>query len=235
MSETTIPIQGISPRAAARGEDWRRLARLATRLSIVSLLWLSIEGALGIVAGVTAGSVALVAFGLDSAIEGLASVVVIWRFSGGRLGSATVERRAQRGVAISFYLLAPYVAAEAIRTLLGGAAAQTSWLGIGLTGATIVICPWLGFAKRKLARRLDSGTVGGEGMQNILCAAMAGGVLLGLLTNALWGLWWLDPVVALAIAALCVREGRKAWQGDACACAACALPGPDRGPNRRSV
>lgn len=235
MSETAVPIRHLSRRTAARGEDWRRLARLATRLSVLSLLWLSIEGALGIVAGVMAGSVALIAFGFDSAIEGLASVAVIWRFSGGRLASATVERRAQRGVAISFFLLAPYVAAEAIHTLLRGALAHTSWLGIGLTAGTIVICPWLGFAKRKLAGRLGSGTVSGEGMQNILCAAMAAGVLLGLLANALWGLWWVDPVVAIAIAALCVREGRKAWQGGTCACAACALPEPPREPTRRQV
>src|SRR5215469_4777669 len=115
-------------------KSWLRLARLARLLSSLTLVWLGIEGAVGVVAGVIAGSIALVAFGLDSAIEGLASVIVIWRFTGTRTISPTAERRAQRWVAISFFLLAPYVAAEAIETLIEGAAAETSWLGIGLTG-----------------------------------------------------------------------------------------------------
>jgi divalent metal cation (Fe/Co/Zn/Cd) transporter len=121
--------------------SWLRLARLAKLLSSLTLVWLGIEGAIGVVAGIVAGSIALVAFGLDSAIEGLASVIVIWRFTGSRTVSADAERRAQRWVAISFFLLAPYVAVEAIETLIEGAAAETSWLGIGLTAGTLVICP----------------------------------------------------------------------------------------------
>jgi hypothetical protein len=101
-----------------------RLARLAKLLSSLTLVWLGIEGAIGVVAGVIAGSIALVAFGLDSAIEGLASIIVIWRFSGIRTLSPTSERRAQRWVAISFFLLAPYVAVEAIETLIDVAAAE---------------------------------------------------------------------------------------------------------------
>jgi hypothetical protein len=130
---------------------WLRLARLAKLLSSATLVWLSIEGAIGVVAGVLAGSITLVAFGLDSAIEGLASVIVIWRFTGSRTISADAERRAQKWVAISFFLLAPYVAAEAIETLIEGAAAETSWLGIGLTTGTLMICPWLGRAKQRVA------------------------------------------------------------------------------------
>ena len=103
---------------------WLRLARLAKRLSLLTLLWLSIEGAVGVVAGVLAGSIALVAFGLDSAIEGLASVIVIWRFTGSRTISADAERRAQKWVAISFFLLAPYVAAEGPHRAGPAAAAQ---------------------------------------------------------------------------------------------------------------
>jgi len=119
--------------------SWLRLARVAKLLSSVTLVWLGIEGVVGVIAGVLAGSMALVAFGLDSAIEGLASVIVIWRFTGTRTISADAERCAQRWVAISFFLLAPYVAVEAIETLIEGAAAETSWLGIGRSAVSLTV------------------------------------------------------------------------------------------------
>jgi divalent metal cation (Fe/Co/Zn/Cd) transporter len=203
-------------------QSWFRLARLAKILSSLTLVWLGIEGAIGVVAGILAGSVALVAFGLDSAIEGLASVIVIWRFTGTRTISPTAERGAQRWVAISFFLLAPYVAAEAIETLIEGAAAETSWLGIGLTVGTLVICPWLGSAKQHIAEKLGSRATYGEGTQNVLCAILAGAVLVGLAANTLFGLWWLDPTIALLIAVICIREGHKAWRGEQCGCANCS-------------
>jgi len=106
----------IAPGSAS----WFRLARRAKVLAALTLVWLGIEGAIGVVAGLLAGSIVLVAFGLDSAIEGLASVIVIWRFTGARTISADAERRAQKWVAVSFFLLAPYVAAEAIETLIEG-------------------------------------------------------------------------------------------------------------------
>src|SRR5258707_5688264 len=131
---------------------WLRLASRANFLAALTLIWLGIEGTVGVIAGILAGSIALVAFGLDSAIEGLASVIVIWRFTGTRTISADAERRAQKWVAISFFLLAPYVAVEAIETLIEGAAAETSWLGIALTAGTLVLCPWLGRAKRRIGQ-----------------------------------------------------------------------------------
>lgn len=201
---------------------WRRLARLAKLLAGLTLLWLGIEGAIGVVAGILAGSIALVAFGLDSAIEGLASIIVIWRFTGSRTISTDAERRAQKWVAISFFLLAPYVAAEAIETLIEGAAAETSWLGIGLTAGTLVLCPWLGRAKQRIGEQLGSRATYGEGTQNVLCAIIAGAVLVGLAANSLFGVWWLDPAIALAIAVVCVREGQKAWRGEQCGCATCS-------------
>ena len=200
-----------------------RLAHLAKLLASLTLVWLGIEGAVGVIAGVLAGSIALIAFGLDSAIEGLASVIVIWRFTGARTISPEAERRAQKWVAVSFYLLAPYVAAEAIETLIEGAAAETSWLGIGLTAGTLVLCPWLGIAKQRIGAKLESRATYGEGTQNMLCAILAGAVLMGLVANSLFGLWWLDPAIALAIAALCVREGQKAWRGEECGCTTCAV------------
>src|ERR1700740_1032914 len=180
-----------------------RLARLAKLLSSATLVWLSVEGTIGVVAGVLAGSIALVAFGLDSAIEGLASVIIIWRFTGTRTISAGAERRAQKWVAISFFLLAPYVAIEAIETLIEGAAAETSWLGIVLTAGAFVLCPWLGRAKQRISERLGSRATYGEGTQNLLCAILAGAVLVGLAANTLFGLWWLDRTKPLVNALFC--------------------------------
>ena len=126
---------------APSSASWLYLARRAKLLATLTLIWLGIEGTIGVVAGILAGSIALVAFGVDSAIEGLASVIVLWRFTGTRTISETAERRAQKWVAVSFFLLAPYVAAEAMETLIEGAAAETSWLGITLAAGTLVLCP----------------------------------------------------------------------------------------------
>ena len=178
------------------------------------------EGAIAITAAILAGSVALLGFGLDSGIEALASVIVIWRFTGTRRHSSDAERHAQRLVAISFFLLAPYIAQDAIRTLIAGEHPHTSWLGIGLAISSIIVMPQLGNAKHRIGRRLGSGATAGEGAQNLLCAYLAAGVLAGLMLNAAFGLWWADPIVALTIAALAVHEGRQTWQGEGC----CATP-----------
>jgi divalent metal cation (Fe/Co/Zn/Cd) transporter len=213
--------QSAAPTVTAPSEDWLRLARRTRLLSWLSLAWLGIEGTVALVAGVMAGSIALVAFGLDSAIEGLASIVIIWRFSGGRMFSERAERRAQVLVAVQFFILAPFITYEALDHLLSGAQAETSLLGIGLTIATLGICQPLGYAKRRLGEKLGSAATVGEGTQNLLCGYLAVAVLGGLLANTLFGLWWLDPAVALGIAAVAVQEGRKALRGDVCSCAAC--------------
>jgi len=189
-------------------------------LSWFSLAWMTIEGAVGVIAGLVAGSVALLGFGLDSAIEGAASVIVIWRFTGTRTHSETSERRAQRAVAISFLLLAPYIALDAVVTLATGHHPETSWIGIGLAVGSIVLMPLLGRAKRRLGRQLDSAATAGEGTQNMLCAYLAAAVLAGLLANTVLGIWWLDPVAALFIAGVAVREGRETWRGEGC-CEVC--------------
>jgi divalent metal cation (Fe/Co/Zn/Cd) transporter len=215
------PATALQQALPARSDEWLRAVRLTRRLSWLSLAWLTIEGTVAIVAGVMAGSVALIAFGLDSAIEGVASVVIVWRFSGSRIYSDRAERRAQFLVAIQFFILAPFITFEALEHLLTGSAAETSYLGIGLTVATLAICQPLGYAKRRLGKRLNSGATVGEGTQNLLCGYLAIAVLVGLLANALFGLWWLDPLVALGIAAVAVQEGRKALRGEACTCASC--------------
>jgi divalent metal cation (Fe/Co/Zn/Cd) transporter len=202
-----------------------RLIRRAKALSWLSLAWMTVEGTVAITAALIAGSVALLGFGIDSAIEGLASVIVIWRFTGSRRLSEPAELRAQKAVAISFFLLAPYIAQDAIRALVAGEHPSTSWVGIGLSVSSIVVMPLLGRAKQRIGERLGSGATAGEGAQNLLCAYMAAGVLVGLAANAAFGWWWLDPIIALVIAAIAVREGREAWAGEGCACV--AVPGLD--------
>lgn len=199
-------------------EAWLRLAQVARLLSWITLAWMGIEGGIAIGAAIVAGSVALLGFGLDSGIEAMASIIVIWRFTGTRLASSTSERRAQRLVAVSFYLLAPYIAAEAIRALVTGERAESSALGLVLTAATAILEPALGIAKRRIGARLGSPATAGEGTQNLLCAYLALAVFAGLAANTLFGAWWLDGVVALGIAVWAVIEGRRAWAGKTCNC-----------------
>ena len=130
--------------------------------------------------------------------------------------SETAEARAQKLVAVTFFLLAPYIAYDAVTPLAGRDHARTSWLGIGLAIASLIVMPALGVAKRRLGARLDSAATAGEGTQNLLCAYLAAAVLAGLLANTLLGWWWLDPVVALGIAGLAVREGVEARHGEEC-------------------
>ncbi len=212
---------GLPVASSPSARDVRSRARLVRRvkaLSWLSLAWMTAEGAVGIIAGSVAGSVALTGFGIDSAIEGLASVIVIWRFTGSRGLSEEAEERAQKLVAVSFFLLAPYVAAQAISDLAGGDHPETSYVGIGLSLGSLIFMPLLGRAKQKLGARLGSAATAGEGAQNMLCAYLAAGVLVGLLANLLLGWWWLDPVVALGISGLAVKEGREAWRGEGCGC-----------------
>ena len=176
---------------------------------------MSAEGAIGLVAGITAGSIALTGWALGSVVEGLASIIVVWRFTGARTMSESAERRAQRGVAVSFWLLAPYIAIQAVRDLAGDHQVAATVLGIALTASSVVIMPVLGITKQRLGRRLSSGATAGEGIQNLMCAAQAAAVLLGLAVIAIWpARWHVDPVIALGIAAWSAWEGRQAWRGD---------------------
>jgi divalent metal cation (Fe/Co/Zn/Cd) transporter len=177
---------------------------------------MTIEGGVAVTAGLIATSPALIGFGFDSAIEGLASVIIIWRFAERRSLSEEAELRAEKLVAVSFFLLAPYVAFEALGTLISGEHPETSVVGIALSATSLVLMPYLGVAKKRIGTRLDSSATAGEGAQNILCAYLAAGVLAGLVTNSLFGLWWLDPVVALGIAVLAISEGRESWRGESC-------------------
>jgi divalent metal cation (Fe/Co/Zn/Cd) transporter len=193
-----------------------REARKAKLLSWASLGYMALEGIVAVVAGIVAGSIALIGFGLDSAIEGFASVVIVWRFTGWRTLSEHAERPAQRLVAIQFFILAPYVGVESVRALINGSHAEESMVGIVLAASSLVLMPLLGRAKQRIGSRIGSSATASEGKQNLLCAYLAAALLVGLLGNALFGAWWLDPVVGLLIAIVAIQEGREAWRGDAC-------------------
>jgi divalent metal cation (Fe/Co/Zn/Cd) transporter len=221
----TLPVPAAPAQAPAISRtDYDRLAARVRLLSWFSLGWMTIEGAVAITAGIVASSVALVGFGLDSVIEGVASVIIIWRFTGNRIFSHDAEQRAQKLVAVQFFLLAPYVGFESVKALLDGQHAAVSWVGIALAVGSVVLMPVLGLAKERLADQLGSAATKGEGRQNMLCAYLAGALLVGLLGNALLAAWWLDPVVGLLIAAVAVKEGREAWCGEGC-CVSSPLEG----------
>ena len=196
--------------------DYLRLARRAQWLSWASLGYMALEGIVAIVAGIVAGSIALIGFGLDSAIEGFASVIIVWRFTGWRTLSHKAEDQAQKLVAVQFFILAPYVALESVRTLVDRPPPDESVVGIALAASSLIVMPWLGRAKQRIGARIGSSATASEGKQNLSCAYLAGAVLIGLLGNSLFGAWWLDPMVGLLIAGLAVHEGREAWRGDAC-------------------
>lgn len=222
MSTTVRPLPVVGPPALqpAESEEWLRAARRARGLSWLSLAWMGTEGLVGIATGLAAGSIALTGFGINAFVEGFASVVIVWRFTGSRMHSPRAETRAHRIVAIQFFVLAPYVAYEALSKLAQADPADSTWLGIALVTTSAIGMPLLGRAKRRLAHTLGSGATHGEGTQNLLCGYLSLAVLAGLLGNTLLGWWWLDPLAALAIAALAIREGRLSWRGESC-CAAC--------------
>ncbi|MBS1894168.1 MAG: cation transporter [Actinobacteria bacterium] len=227
MSPVELPVLSSAPPASPPPLDRERYAAVAHRvklLSWLSLAWMTVEGAVAITAGVLASSIALVGFGLDSVIEGVASVIIIWRFTGDRVFSHYAEQRAQKLVAIQFFLLAPYVGIESVRVLIDGEHPSVSILGIALSVGSLVFMPMLGIAKERLAEQIGSAATKGEGRQNMLCAYLAAALLVGLLGNAVLGAWWLDPVVGLLIAAVAAREGVEAWRGEGC-CVASPLDG----------
>jgi divalent metal cation (Fe/Co/Zn/Cd) transporter len=227
MSPVELPTITVTAPPPMPAGDRDRLVRRVKALSWFSLGWMTVEAVVGISAAAAAGSVALLGFGLDSVIEALASVIVIWRFTGQRRLSDHGEQRAQQAVAVSFFLLAPYVAQDAVRTLLTGEHPGTSWVGIVLSISSVILMPALARAKQRLGSQLGSAATAGEGTQNQLCAYLAAGVLAGLALNAALGWWWADPVVALAIATVAVKEGRETWRGDGCCAPSPLIPGGD--------
>ena len=216
ISALSLELPIVTP--AQHDAAWLRAARTAVWLSWASLVYMGLEGAIGVWQGLAAGSVALAGWGLASFIEGAASIIVVWRFTGSRRLSASAEHRAQRLVALSFFVLAPYVLLESIKTLIEGGHAEVTVIGMALTASSVVLMPLLGRAKHRLARRLGSGATAGEGSQNLLCGAQAAAVLVGLAANAAVGAWWLDPLIGVFIAFVAMKEGREVWRGETCDC-----------------
>jgi divalent metal cation (Fe/Co/Zn/Cd) transporter len=217
MTELSV-IRVVQPRVSA---DRARLQRRARRLAWLGNLWHVIEFAIALGAGIVAGSIALVAFGMDSLIELAAGTIIVWLFTGSRLHSETAERRAQHVIAASFFVLAAYVAAESMLALTSSDHPSASWVGIGLAVITAPTMPLLARAKRRVGRELGSYATQSEGQQNMICAYLSIALLVGLCANALLGWWWADPLAALVIAAAAVSEGIESWRGKGCADGCC--------------
>jgi divalent metal cation (Fe/Co/Zn/Cd) transporter len=211
---STQPIQlGTKPQKSAERE---RLVRRAKQLAWLGVGWHGIEAAIAVGAGLVAGSIALLGFGADSLIESFAGFILLWRFAASRVASEDAERRAQKLIGVSFYVIAAYVGFEAVRSLLTGDRPEPSWVGIGLAAVTLVTMPPLAIAKSRIGEKLGSSATKSEGQQNMLCAYLSAALLIGLGANALFGLWWADPVTALLIAGVAVKEGRESWRGERC-------------------
>ena len=208
----------IDPPQPLDPEERSRLVRRAKLLAWGGNAWHFVEFGIAVGAGVAAGSIALVAFGIDSLIEAFAGFIIIWRFASHRSLSETAERRAQQLVSASYAILVAYIVVEATRSLVVGDQPEASWVGIGLAAVTAPTMPLLARAKRRVGRKLGSAATVSEAEQNQICAYLSIALLVGLLSNALLGWWWADPVAALVIAAIAAKEGVESWKGESCDC-----------------
>ncbi|MEO7422018.1 MAG: cation transporter [Ornithinibacter sp.] len=183
-------------------------------LAGASVTYNVVEAAIAISAGLVAGSIALVGFGLDSIIEVFSGLIIVWQFRH-RLPESR-EQRALRLMALSFFALAAYVTVESLRSLTTGHEAQSSSVGMLLAAASLVSMPFLSWAQRRTGRALGSNAVVADSTQTLLCTYMSGVLLMGLVLNATLGWWWADPIAGLVIAAVAIKEGRQAWRGEGC-------------------
>ncbi|MEV5824934.1 cation transporter [Spirillospora sp. NPDC052242] len=193
------------------------LARRVRLLVAATITYNVVEAAVAITAGTAASSGALIAFGLDSVIEVASAAAVAWQFAA--RDPATVQRRektALRVIALSFFALAAYVTADAVRALTGTGEAGHSTPGLVLAALSLAIMPGLSYAQRRAGRELGSATAVADSKQTLLCTYLSAVLLVGLAVNSLFGWTWADPLAALVIAAVAVKEGREAWRGDAC-------------------
>ncbi|TFV64583.1 hypothetical protein E4P41_01045 [Geodermatophilus sp. DF01-2] len=191
-----------------------RLGRRAQLLAGASVTYNLLEAAIAVSAGVVAGSVALVGFGLDSVVEVSSGLVVLWQFRHAMPQSR--EQRALRLIALSFFALAAYVTVESLRALASDAEPESSAVGIGVAIASLVVMPVLSWAQRRTGRRLGSNAVVADGTQTLLCTYLSAVLLVGLVLNGAFGWSWADPVAGLLIAAVALREGVQAWRGEGC-------------------
>ncbi|MEV7045790.1 cation transporter [Amycolatopsis sp. NPDC051061] len=197
------------------GPDRRAVLVRRVRLLVAATITYNVvEAAVALTAGTAASSGALVGFGLDSVIEVASAVAVAWQFSG--RDPEARERRTLRLIALSFFTLAAYVTAESVRTFFTAAAPESSLTGVVLAAVSLVVMPALSAAQRRTGRELGSASAVADSRQTLLCSYLSAVLLAGLLLNTLWGWWWADPLVAIAIAVVAVKEGRTAWRGEHC-------------------
>ncbi|GAA4539715.1 cation transporter [Pseudonocardia xishanensis] len=206
----SAPSQTIALSAGRRSILTRRVRLLVA----ATITYNVVEAVVAITAGHLASSAALIGFGLDSVIEVASATAVAWQFSGS--DPAKRERAALRVIALSFFALAAYVTVESVRALSGAAEAEHSTVGIVLAALSLVIMPFLSAAQRRAGRELGSVSAVADSKQTLLCTYLSGVLLVGLLLNSLFGWSWADPIAALVIAAVAVREGREAWKGHHC-------------------
>ena len=192
----------------------QRLGRRAKMLAGFSVTYNVIEAVIAITAGLVAGSVALVGFGLDSVVEVSSGLIILWQFSH-RIPESR-ERQALRLLAFSFFALAAYVGFESIRSLLIGADPDASTVGIVLAAVSLVVMPFISYAQRRTGKALGSNAVYADGTQTLLCTYLSAVLLVGLVLNATLGWSWADPVAGLIISAVAAREGLEAWRGEGC-------------------
>ena len=202
---------------ATSGLSTPRLARLARRIRLLvaaTITYNVVEAVVALTEGTRASSSALIGFGLDSVIEVSSAAAVAWQFSA--KDPETREKAALRFIAFSFFALAAYVTVDAVLSLLGMGEARHSPIGIGLAIASLMVMPLLSWAQRRTGRELGSQSAVADSKQTLLCTYLSAALLVGLLLNSVLGWSWADPVAALVIAAIAVREGVNAWRGDTC-------------------
>jgi divalent metal cation (Fe/Co/Zn/Cd) transporter len=200
--------------AQPTAEERKRLGRRAQLLAGVSVTYNVIEAIIAVSAGIAAGSVALIGFGLDSVVEVSSGLVILWQFRH-RLPESR-EQQALRLMAFSFFALAAYVTFESVRALFFGGEPEASPVGIVLAIASLIIMPFLSWAQRRTGRALGSNAVVADSTQTLLCTYLSAVLLVGLVLNATLGWGWADPIAGLIIAAVAVREGVEAWKGEGC-------------------
>ncbi|HYP54332.1 MAG TPA: cation transporter [Pyrinomonadaceae bacterium] len=205
----------MSTDALGRTRDRAASVRRGRGLEYLTIVWNAVEAVVSIGAGLLAGSVALVGFGVDSVIESSSGAVLLWRLRDGERGERR-ERAALKLVGVSFLLLAAYVAFDAARSLVMREPPEASYVGIAVAALSLVVMPLLARAKRRVAADLGSRAMKADSRQTDLCAYLSAILLGGLLLNALFGWWWADPAAGLVMTPIIAREGLEALRGDTC-------------------
>ncbi|MBM3723503.1 MAG: hypothetical protein FJW50_04135 [Actinobacteria bacterium] len=207
---------GAGANAGAAVDNRSQAVTRAIRLNRITIGYNVVEAVVALAAGISAASISLIGFGLDSVIEATGALIITWRLAQEKRTGCKqpADRRATKLIAISFFALAAYVAWHAVTDLVTGERPSASWIGIVIAAGSLIVMPWLARQKRKVAIELGSRAQRAEASQTMLCAWLSAVLLVGLGANALMGWWWADPVAAIGIAVLAAVEGWRAWRAD---------------------